>query len=391
MSTQTQAPAQPKKSNWRGPLFAALRVLITLALLFYLPRKVDWPQVGSALRASNLLWLLPSAFFFFLFLLVGVWRWQILLNSRGLRFSFGYLLKVYFVAWMFNNVLPTAIGGDVARVAYTVKDGRTADAFAATLVDRIVGFIGLFFFALVASLILLIFYHQNPSLGRISGLTLNVVGFVVLLLVTLTLFTDTMHRLVMAVFGKVRFLNLGERINGIYEAVKVFRSVPRALFLSFVSSLAIQLILALVWYFTALATPGQGAGGHPMLLYYCLGIPLIGVTTMLPSIGGLGIRENGIVSFFTASWMTNAMSEGQATATAVLYLIVTLIYAFVGFVIFQSLKQTRGSPVPVMTAASPGTEGTIKEVVRCFPRPSRTWPGSSPTSPASRLKRWSAS
>jgi hypothetical protein len=334
------------KTNWRGLLFTAIRILVTLALLYYLYRRVDWSKAGSALRASNLLWLLVTAVFFFLFLLVSNWRWRVLLNARNLHFSFGYLLKVYLVAWMFNNVLPTSIGGDVARIAYTVKDGRTADAFAATLVDRIIGFIGLFFFALLASLVLLLGYHQNPSLGRVSGLTLNVVGFLVLVLVTLTLFTDTMHRLVMAVFGKVRLLNLGDRINRVYEAVKVFRSVPGALFLSFMSSLVMQLLLALVWYFTALAPPVQGAGGHPMLLYYCLGIPLIGITTMLPSIGGLGIRENGIVSFFTASWMTRAMSEGQATATAVLYLIVTLLYALVGFVIFQSLKKTSGAPRP---------------------------------------------
>jgi len=325
-------------------------VLITLALLYYLYRRVDWSKAGSALRAANLLWLLPSALCFFLFLLIGVWRWRILLGSRNLHFSFGYLLKVYFVAWMFNNILPTSIGGDVARIAYTVKDGRTADAFAATLVDRIVGFIGLFFFALLASLLLLVFFHQNPSLGRVSGLALNVVGFIVLVLITLTIFTDTMHRVVMAIFGKVRFMNLGERIDRLYGAVKVFRHVPGPLLLSFLSSLGIQLMLALVWYFTALAPPVQGAGGHPMLLYYCLGIPLIGITTMLPSIGGLGIRENGVVSFFTASWMTAAMSEGQATATAVLYLIVTLIFALVGFVIFQSLKQTSGAPTTAQAA-----------------------------------------
>lgn len=336
-------PDQPKKSNGRGLLFTAIRVLVTLALLYYLYRTVPWREAGLALRASNLFWLFASAGLFFLFLVVSNWRWRVLLNARNLRFSFGYLLKVYFVAWMFNNVLPTSIGGDVARIAYTVKDGRTADAFAATLVDRIIGFMGLFFFALLASLLLLLGYHQNPSLGRVSGLALNVVGFVVLVLVTLTLFTDTMHRLVMAVFGKVRFLNLGDRIDRIYGAVKVFRSVPGALFLSFVSSLVIQLLLALVWYFTALAPSVHGAGGHPMLLYYCLGIPLIGITTMLPSIGGLGIRENGIVVFFTAAWMTGAMSKGQAAAAAVLYLIVTLLFALAGFVIFQSLKQTSGA------------------------------------------------
>jgi uncharacterized protein (TIRG00374 family) len=361
VNAQPQAPARPKKLNWRGLLSTGLRILVTLAMLFYLYRTVPWSEAGSALRAANLLWLLLSAALFFMFLLVSNWRWQVLLNARGLHFTFGYLLKVYFVAWMFNNVLPTSIGGDVARIAYTVKDRRAADAFAVTLVDRIIGFIGLFFFALVASLLLLLRYHQNPSLGgllgdsqnaslgRISGLALNVVGFVVLVLITLTIFSDTMHRLVVAIFGRVRLLRLGERIDRLYDAVKVFRKVPGALFLSFLSSLVIQLTLALVWYFTALS-PAQGAGGHPMLLYYCLGIPLVGIATMLPSIGGLGIRENGIVMFFTAAWMTGAMSKGQATATALLYLIVTVVYALAGFAVFQSLKKTSGSPTPAMAA-----------------------------------------
>ena len=323
-------------------LFTGLRVLVTFALLYYLYRKVGWARVGSALASSNLLWLLPAAFCFFSFLVISNWRWKILLDARAMRFTFGYLLRVYLVAWMFNNVLPTAIGGDVARIAYTVRDERRADAFAATLVDRIVGFIGLFFFALLASLLLLLFFHQNPSLGGVSLLMLNVIGFVVLVLTTLTIFSDTMHRIVMAVFGRIRVLNLGDRIDRLYQAVKVFRSVPRALLLSFVSSLAIQFVLALVWYLTAMAPPVSGGGGHPLFLYYCIGIPLIGITTMLPSIGGLGIRENGIVAFFTASWVTGAMSETQATATAVLYLIVTIVYALVGFVIFQLLKRAPG-------------------------------------------------
>lgn len=317
-----------------------LRVLVTFALLYYLYRKVGWNQVVYSLKDANLFWLVPAALLFFLFLLVSNWRWKVLLDARGMHFTFSYLLKVYLVAWMFNNVLPTAIGGDVARIAYTIRDNRQADAFAATLVDRIVGFIGLFFFALLASLLLLFLVRQSPTIGGVNLLLLNITGFVVLLLVTLAIFTETAYRIVMGVLGQISLFRIGERIDQLYQAVRAFRCLRAPLLFSFIASLAIQFILALVWYLTAMAPPVADGGGRPALVYYCIGIPLIGITTMLPSIGGLGIRENGIVAFFTAPWVTGAMSIPQATTTAILYLAMTLIYAVVGFLIFQVTKRT---------------------------------------------------
>jgi hypothetical protein len=340
--------------NWRGALFTFLRVAVTLALLYYLYRKVDWINVGHALSAAHLAWLIPAALGFFAFVLISNWRWKVLLDARGLHFSFGYLLKVYLVASMFNNVLPTAIGGDVARIAYTVRDQRTAEAFAAALVDRIIGFIGLFFFAFCTSV--LIWLTTRRSLW----LVLNLAGFVALVVITLTLFSDTMHRIVMAIFGRIRILKLGARIDRLYQAVKGFRTVRWALLWSFLASLGIQFVIALTWFLIALAPPALPPFGRPPLLYYCLLIPLIGIITMLPSIGGLGLRENSFVGFFTAEWMEQAMSRDQAAATAVLYLIITIVFAAIGFVVFQTLKRAGAQGVRARPAAVPVAETRVK-------------------------------
>jgi len=299
----------------------------------------------KTVRSAEPWWLVLAALCFLAFLVISNWRWRILLEARELHYTFGYLLKVYFVSWMFNNVLPTAIGGDVMRIAYTARDDKKAVAFAATLVDRIVGFIGLFFFAFVISVIL---YFRTKTVWY---LPLNLAGFVGLVLVTLTLFSDTMHRIVVRIFGGIKFLKLGARIDELYRAVKEFRGVPGALFWSFLSSLALQLTLALTWFFTA-----QSVHGHVALLYYCLLIPIIGIITMIPvSIGGLGVRENSFKEFFTAGRMANHLSPEQAIATALLYLLVTLVFALIGAIVLMFLKRSaRAAAAPVPVTASAG-------------------------------------
>jgi hypothetical protein len=333
-------------------LFGVLRVLIALALLYYLAHKVNLVSTWDTLKSAHLLWFLLANVAFLAFLLVSNWRWQVLLEARGLRFSYGYLLRVYFVAWMFNNILPTSIGGDVARIAYTTREGKGPIAFAATLMDRIIGFIGLFFFAFVISVVLWFVTHTSWYL------VLDLLGFVALVLITLTLFSDAMHRLVVAIFGRIRFLKLGRRIDELYQAVKEFRKVPSALVKSFLSSLAIQVLLALMWCLSA-----RTVGGQVMLLYYCLLIPIIGIITMIPiSIGGLGVRENSFVGFFTAERMANHLTQNQALATAALCLAITIVFSLAGGVVFLALKRSgvtarRGSAQLGSGDASLKTEG----------------------------------
>jgi uncharacterized protein (TIRG00374 family) len=323
-------------------LFTLLRIVVALVLLYWVLSKVNIKDAWGTMKSANPVWLLAAALCFFAFLLISNWRWKILLDSRGLRFSFGYLLKVYFVSWTLNNVLPTSIGGDVARIAYTAREDQKALAFAGTLVDRIVGFIGLFFFAFVVSVIL---YFRTHTVWY---LPLNLAGFIGLVIITLTLFSDTMHRIVVRIFGGIRFFRLGQRIDELYRAVKEFRGVPGALFLSFLSSLALQLTLALTWWCTSRSVQGQ-----VWLLYYCLLIPIIGIITMIPiSIGGLGVREKSFQSFFTAERLANHLDPTQATATALLYLLVTLVFALIGAIVMVFLQRSARRAVPGPAAAA---------------------------------------
>jgi hypothetical protein len=326
-------PALPnmhrERKGWVKHLFNVLRVGIALGLLVWLLAKVNIKESLWQMRNANLFFLFLSAIVFLFLILISVWRWKIILDARNQHFTTGYLTKVYFACWFFNNILPTSIGGDVIRIIYSIKDNNKALAFSATFVDRMIGFVGLFFFALCASLLLLISHHQTQFL------LLNIIGFLILILIILVLFSDRAHRFFSVIFGRIKIFRLGEIFEKIYTTVKEYRQAKIALLKSFLLSLLLQADLALTWYLV-----GYAVGARISVIYYFLYIPIVGLITMIPvTIGGLGIRENSFVAFFTAA----GLSGVQATSTSLLYLVINLIYALIGSIVFLFLKRSKVS------------------------------------------------
>jgi uncharacterized protein (TIRG00374 family) len=314
-------------------IFSVSQIIITVALLFYLAKKVNIPQSVDVMKQVNIYYLLVSMLLFLIFLMVGNWRWKILLDARGQKFSYGYLMKVYVVSWFFNNILPTTVGGDVFRVAYTAKKDDTtgkisrSPALAAAFVDRFIGFIGLFFFASLASGALFL-----TKMGKNQYLLLNIIGFFLLMIILLAVFSDRIHRIFSRIFARVKILNLGEKFERAYSEIKEYRQVKTKLVYSFLLSLIIQALLGLVWFLIA-----KGVSVDTSVLHYFLYIPVIGVITMLPiTVGGLGMRENLFVKIF--STVLNVARE-KATAISLLYLIVNLIFALIGGIVFLFFKR----------------------------------------------------
>lgn len=333
----------------RKKIFSVIQIIVTLLLLYYLSRKVDLRQALGIMKQANIFLLLLCGFLFLIFLAIGNWRWKILLDARNIKFSFGYLMKVYFISWFFNNVLPTTIGGDVFRIAHTSKHdnitGRrsASPAFAAAFVDRFIGFIGLFFFALLAAGGLIL-----AKQGQGQYLLLNLLGFVILVLILLAVFSDSVHRVFSKIFTRIKIFALGEKFERAYSEIKEYRQAKSKLFYSFLLSLLVQFVSGFIWFFIAL-----GISVSVSILYYFLYIPVIGVITMIPvTVGGLGMRENMFVNIFSS---VAGVAKENATAISGLYLIINLVFALIGGIIFLFVKKEKqGTPK--------GTECTEKQI-----------------------------
>ncbi|MEO0102512.1 MAG: lysylphosphatidylglycerol synthase transmembrane domain-containing protein [candidate division WOR-3 bacterium] len=310
-------------------IWPIIRILIALLIIYLLLRKINLKSALILLLRVDPLWLSLAFLAFFLFVFISVIRWKILLDAKELFFSNRYLLKVYFISLFFNNLLPTAIGGDVMRVAYTnkKKEGGISQALAVTFFDRVIGFVGLFAFALITTF--LFFLFRNPGGGEY--LTLNLFGFLLLFALTALLISDQAYRLFRRVWLKLKFWRLGEKIDSFAAKLKDFAKNLSALFSSFLLSLLVQLFLSLVWYFSGLAI------GKPISpLYYFLYIPLINVITMVPiTFGGLGIREGSFVYLFQRVGLT----KEEAMGVSLLFLFANYLHSLIGGLIFITMKR----------------------------------------------------
>ncbi|MGQ9678465.1 MAG: lysylphosphatidylglycerol synthase transmembrane domain-containing protein [bacterium] len=327
-----------------------LRIVISfglLGLLGYLFRN----QLGQCLltlQQAETKFLLFAFLTYILFIWISAWRWQILLNAQGLIYPARFLAQVFTLGLFFCKLLPTSIGGDVMRIAYTTKPGKGAEAFSATLLDRLIGFESLTFLAIVMALFLTLNRTGALSLGK-GGLTgfgvflLLLAILVVLLLINVILFNDRCHNFARNIFTRLPFrLNrLTTPLDRAYETVKRYRHHPRALTLSFLSGIGVQAALSLAWFFCARSVQAAVPIG-----YYFVFIPLLNIVVNIPTIGGLGVREAVFIAFFTPGWLPGKMNPNQALATALIFLGLDLVFALIGGIIFAfTPRRTRTETV----------------------------------------------
>ena len=141
-------------SSARNRLMIAVRVVVSVVLLAILLSRVDRAALWSSMRQASIAWLAVALAIYFVHILTGAWRWRLLLGAQNVYVPQRDLLSSLLVAYFFNNFLPSNIGGDVVRISDTARPARSRTlATLVILADRVLGVIGLFLVAAVASTI----------------------------------------------------------------------------------------------------------------------------------------------------------------------------------------------------------------------------------------------
>jgi hypothetical protein len=126
--------------------------------------------------------------------------------------------------------------------------------------------------------------------------------------------------------GRIRIL------RELYASVRLYRTVD--LLRATAASVVWNLMLIVGNYLLGLAV-----GIDLSLYFYFLFIPIISVLLMLPSIGGLGIREGAYVLLFSQVGVANS----QALALAFAFDLYLLINGLVGALVYlaQGMREVR--------------------------------------------------
>ncbi|MEZ5359107.1 MAG: lysylphosphatidylglycerol synthase transmembrane domain-containing protein [Candidatus Zixiibacteriota bacterium] len=112
--------------------------VISIALLVYLFYKVDYAELGSALKEANYWWLIPNIILIWITMIFRAYRWKHMVLPIK-QISINRLFSITMIGFMANNVLPFRLGEFVRAYSLSKKEDVSKSASMATIfVERIV-------------------------------------------------------------------------------------------------------------------------------------------------------------------------------------------------------------------------------------------------------------
>lgn len=310
----------------KNKLLNIIRIVVSLLLLILLFKKMNMGEIIPILTKININLFLLSFLGYILLLLFSALRWWWLLGAQDVRLPFIRVFAYYLIGMFFNNFLPPTIGGGAVRAIYAGADtGKKRESFASMSCELVVGFIGLFIFVTI----LLLFYLGTGE-GKILFF-IFLLGTIVLTSLFYLLISPKITEKLEKPIKKLKLWGIGEKLYNLYIAVSLYRgkilTILGVIFLSF----GVQTAIGIENFFI-----GRAIGLEEItLLSYIVFPSIISVITILPSIGGLGIRELSYVYFFNLLGISNE----AAFSLSILFYLVGIVGSLPGAIIFATMKK----------------------------------------------------
>ncbi|PHQ80400.1 MAG: hypothetical protein COB66_04870 [Coxiella sp. (in: Bacteria)] len=295
------------------PLKATIKILFSLAILALLFHEVHLEKALPYFKQMNFSYLALTATVLLFGYLIAVFRWTLIMKSLKAPAAPLFYLKTYLKAIMFNQILPSNIGGDGYRMFEITKLGISKRlAITSVLADRAIGASGLVVIALFS---LPISYHLLPH-----KLFLIVLSTVVVSLSGIT-FIIFLHRIRIRFLEKYFrwFYDLSNTLKDSYSSVT---DLLFKLLLSVITNLCATVCFYLIA--CALHVPCR-------LSDFLVIIPLVTLISMIPiSMAGWGVRESAMVLLGAAI----GIHHPAALAISLIYGMTSIVTSLPGFYLY---------------------------------------------------------
>jgi uncharacterized protein (TIRG00374 family) len=316
--------AEQKKT--RNRILNVLKVVISLGVLALILAKVDMKHVFQLLGEMDWRPFLAALLLLQSGSLVRAYRWGSLVWALDVKVGWWRLAGLNFVGAFFGQFLPTGVGGDAVKMYELSRDDHKASAaISSVLVDRFLGLFVLFAMAMVA---LIGDYHLVEPRARILIGVVFVGSLLGVGLVAQRTWIETAgQRLgIDHLLGRVKVL------RELYASLHEYG--PAALSKAMAASVVWNLILVAGYYLLAVAV-----GIDLSIWHFFLFVPIISALLVIPSLGGLGIREASTTFLFTQA----GAIEPQAVAMALAYDMTLIVTALIGagIYIIQGILESR--------------------------------------------------
>jgi glycosyltransferase 2 family protein len=319
-------------SAWRRrSTRVAATFVVTGASVAYILSRIDLGETVDILRNARLGYLLGAIAIMTVTVLPMAWRWQKLLAAREIDDNLRWLTRAYFVGYTAGQVLPTAVGGDAARIFETTRrhPGRGGPVAGSVLLERALGGAATLLLAAVGFALAIGEYDVGAYLW------IELAFVVATVVLAVAVFSRRARRPLAWTVPLLRKLRLERPVRAVYEGVHGYRDHPRLLVGVFGLTLAVQAVRVLAIWLTGEAV-GIDLSPRP---YYVMG-PLLFLVMLVPfTINGIAVREAFFVSFLGQL----GVSADAAFAAGFLFFLVTIALALPGaaLLLWDSVRGSR--------------------------------------------------
>ncbi len=296
-----------------------LKVAISLGLILFLLTRIDLAALGSVLAHANPWWVTATILLFALSILLRTLRWGVLVQARGMAVGFWSLARWYYIGAFFNTLLPTGFGGDVVKSVYLSKATDDAGGAVGTVVqDRLLGILVLLGIGALAAPFSRADIHPLVLLFILLAFFGGVAAFWLLRQRTLIRWLRG-HVLRLLPGGLSQRLAAMQSLRSLYDALQDYDNSTLA------QAVGMSLIFNASWILINI-TAGLAVGIQASLVDYLVFTPLVSLALLLPSIGGIGVRELSYVGLYT---QVGAAPE-QAIAMSLIIYLATVLTGLLG-------------------------------------------------------------
>ena len=303
----------------RKLLFNLLKIVVSLGMLTFIFSSLDLPAFLNSIRNADPRWLAAALGVMLLGVVVRAYRWQILLTAIGVPVPLLQLTAIYFIGFLFNNLLPSGLGGDAIRMLELrpyAKQG--SDSVTSVVVDRFLGLSSLQAIALVA---LVVDWGSVPVAVAYFTVVIFIGGLVAgYLLINRPLYLWLQQRV-----GLFRRLTRIKMIGNLFESFQ--RYPPGALGRSYLVALFFNVTLITMNTFIGLAL-----GVEASIVQYAVLVPITSLVLLIPiSFAGLGVREETYRQLFG---QIGVPSESAVAMSLLVYFFGNICTGLIGGIIY---------------------------------------------------------
>ena len=289
---------------FQSPLAIGLRYLVSLALLAWLARQVDWNGLRG-LGGVHWKFALPALLFAALAYPLQAWRWQLLLQAQGITPPTRWIHGAFWIGQFFNSFLPGGVAGDAVRFAYLwrIAPEQKAAGAASLIADRLLG-LGALCALAVFAFGLHLTMNDGGELRTLFFASLATLAFLLAACWSLAR-TRWWEPLSAQILGP-------ERASALHHAALSLGRRKGTLVAATVLSVAVWLVdFASLWLFAR----GVGLSVGPLAITVAAAAAYF-VAAMPISVGGHGVREGTLLAVLALL----GVGIGQPESTALLAL-----------------------------------------------------------------------